>query len=149
VVASVGFTTKLATDISSCIPKTDLPWPPIPEVVLDTWRTLADYPHPQEACLINVYSSTAKMGLHQDKDEQDFTAPVLSLSLGDTCVFRIGGAKRTDPTRSFRLASGDALVLAGASRLAFHGVERILAGSSTLLGTGGRINLTLRRVTKP
>lgn len=130
-------------------PETGQPWPPIPEIVLNAWRVLADYPHLPEACLVNVYSSTAKMGLHQDRDEEDFAAPVVSLSLGDTCVFRIGGENRNDPTRSVRLASGDAVVLGGSSRLAFHGVERVLPGSSTLLSEGGRINLTLRRVTKP
>ena len=130
-------------------PETGHPWPAIPEIVLNAWSVLSGYPHPPEACLINIYNSAAKMGLHQDKDEEDFSAPVVSLSLGDTCIFRIGGAKRHDPTRSVRLASGDAVVLGGASRLAFHGVERILPGSSTLLLEGGRINLTLRRVTKP
>ena len=102
-----------------------------------------------EACLINVYGPDAKMGLHQDRDEQDFDAPVVSLSLGDTCLFRIGGTKRSDPTRSVRLASGDAVVLGGAARLAFHGVDRIMPGTSTLLPEGGRINLTMRRVTRP
>jgi len=89
------------------------------------------------------------MGLHQDRDEEVFDAPVLSLSLGDTCVFRIGGKNRNDPTRTIRLSSGDALVLGGEARLAFHGVERIIAGSSRLLTEGGRINLTLRRVSTP
>ncbi len=87
------------------------------------------------------------MGLHQDRDEADFEAPVVSLSLGDTALFRWGGTDRRGPTRSIRLASGDALVLGGAARLAFHGVDRIIGGSSTLLAEGGRINLTLRRVT--
>jgi alkylated DNA repair protein (DNA oxidative demethylase) len=130
-------------------PETGGPWPPIPDIVLDAWRALAGYPHPPEACLINVYGSAARMGLHQDRDEQDFAAPVVSLSLGDTCLFRIGGTKRGDPTRSLRLASGDALVLGGEARLAFHGVDRIIPGTSTLLAEGGRINLTLRRVTRP
>ena len=89
------------------------------------------------------------MGLHQDKDEQDFAAPVVSLSLGATCLFRVGGLKRSDPTAAVRLSSGDAVVLGGTGRLAFHGVDRILPGTSTLLPEGGRINLTLRRVTKP
>jgi alkylated DNA repair protein (DNA oxidative demethylase) len=89
------------------------------------------------------------MGLHQDRDEQDFDAPVVSLSLGDTGLFRIGGTTRRSPTRSVRLASGDAAVLGGEARLAFHGIDRILAGTSTLIPEGGRINLTLRRVTKP
>jgi len=130
-------------------PETGRPWPPMPQIVLKAWQTLAAYPHPPESCLINYYGAAAKMGLHQDRDECDFAAPVVSLSLGDTCLFRIGGGKRGDPTRTIRLASGDALVLGGDARLAFHGVDRILPGSSTLLPQGGRINLTLRRVTVP
>ena len=85
------------------------------------------------------------MGLHQDRDEADFGLPVVSVSLGDTAIFRIGGARRTDPTRSVRLASGDVCVLAGEARLAFHGVDRVIAGSSRLIPGGGRINLTMRR----
>ena len=96
---------------------------------------------------MNVYDADARMGLHQDRDEEDLAAPVVSLSLGDACLFRIGGTRRQDPTVSFRLASGDALVLGGQARLAFHGVDRIFPGSSSLLAGGGRINLTLRRVT--
>lgn len=130
-------------------PVTGDPWPPMPEVLLRAWGELSGYPHPPEACLVNWYAPGAKMGLHQDRDEEDFDAPVVSLSLGDTAVFRIGGTERRDPTRSIRLASGDALVLGGAARLAFHGVDRVIAGSSTLLADGGRINLTLRRVTRP
>jgi DNA oxidative demethylase len=130
-------------------PETGRPWPPIPDIVLKAWLDLAHYPALPEACLVNVYAPGTKMGLHQDRDEDDLCAPVVSLSLGDTCLFRIGGTKRGDPTRSFRLTSGDALVLGGPNRLAFHGVDRILAGTSTLLPEGGRINLTLRRVTRP
>jgi DNA oxidative demethylase len=130
-------------------PETGEPWPPMPELLLAAWRDLAGYDGAPEACLVNVYGPDAKMGLHQDRDEKDFSAPVLSLSLGDTCLFRIGGTRRNDPTRSVRLASGDAVVLGGDARLAFHGVDRILPGTSTLLPAGGRINLTMRRVTKP
>jgi alkylated DNA repair protein (DNA oxidative demethylase) len=130
-------------------PETGAPWPPIPDLVLRAWRELSGYPHPPEACLVNAYGPTSRMGLHQDRDEQDFSAPVVSLSLGDTCLFRVGGTRRGDPTRSLKLASGDALVLGGTARLAFHGVDRILPGTSTLLPDGGRINLTLRRVTMP
>ena len=129
-------------------PVTGKPWPPMPDVLLEAWRELAGYPHPPQACLVNVYGPDARMGLHQDRDEEDFAAPVVSLSLGDTCLFRIGGHKRSDPTRSLKLASGDALVLGGEARLAFHGVDRIMPGSSTLLPEGGRINVTLRRVTR-
>jgi alkylated DNA repair protein (DNA oxidative demethylase) len=130
-------------------PQTGEPWPPIPEILLAAWRDLSSYPHPPEACLVNVYGAEARMGLHQDRDEDEMSAPVVSLSLGDSCQFRIGGAKRNDPTHAFRLASGDAVVLGGSARLAFHGVDRIIAGTSTLLPEGGRINLTLRRVTRP
>ncbi len=127
-------------------PETGAPWPPIPDILLRAWRDLGSYALPPEACLINFYSADARMGLHQDKDEQDFAAPVVSLSLGDTALFRVGGCKRSDPTSSVRLASGDAVVLGGKGRLAFHGIDRILPGTSTLLPEGGRINLTLRRV---
>lgn len=127
-------------------PTTGRPWPAIPAALLAAWNTLGLFPNPPEACLINIYDATARMGLHQDRDEEDLAAPVVSLSLGDTAVFRVGGTERRAPTRSFRLASGDALVLGGDARLAFHGIDRILAGSSTLLPERGRINLTLRRV---
>ena len=127
-------------------PATGRPWPPIIPDLLELWRTLADYPYPPEACLVNVYRPGARMGLHRDADETDFSAPVLSVSLGDTAVFRVGGAARTDPTASVELASGDVLVMGGQSRLSYHGVDRIKAGTSTLLGEPGRINLTLRRV---
>ena len=130
-------------------PETGAAWPLIPEILLAAWRALGGYPHPPQACLVNFYAADARLGLHQDKDEQDFAAPVVSLSLGDTCLFRVGGLKRSDPTRSLRLASGDAVVLGGEGRLVFHGVDRILPGTSTLLAEGGRINLTLRRVTPP
>ena len=130
-------------------PETGAPWPPIPEILLAAWRALGGYPHPPQACLVNFYAADARLGLHQDKDEQDFAAPVVSLSLGDTCLFRVGGLKRSDPTRSLRLASGDAVVLGGGGRLVFHGVDRILPGTSRLLPEGGRFNLTLRRVTVP
>ena len=130
-------------------PETGRPWPPMPAIVTDVWTALASYPHPPESCLINYYGPAAKMGLHQDREEHAFDAPVVSLSLGDTCLFRIGGTRRGDPTGTLRLASGDALVLGGEARLAFHGVDRIMPGTSTLLPEGGRINLTLRRVTVP
>jgi DNA oxidative demethylase len=130
-------------------PKTGRPWPAIPEALLALWNEVARYPHPPQACLINYYGPSAKMGLHQDRDEEDFDAPVVSVSLGDSCLFRAGGLKRSDPTRSFRLNSGDLLVLGGGARLAFHGVDRVYSGTSTLLAETGRINLTLRRVTRP
>jgi DNA oxidative demethylase len=127
-------------------PETGLPWPAIPAALLAIWNALARYPHPPQACLINFYGPAAKMGTHQDRDEEAFDAPVVSVSLGDSCLFRVGGLKRGDPSRSFRLGSGDAVVLGGEARLAFHGVDRVFPGTSTLLAAGGRINLTLRRV---
>src|SRR5262249_24471667 len=130
-------------------PQTGQPWPPMQDIAIYAWASLAGYPHAAERCLINYYGPAAKMGLHQDRDEHDFEAPVISLSLGDTCLFRIGGTKRSHPSRTMRLASGDAVVLGGKARLAFHGVDRIIPGTSTLLPEGGRINLTLRRVTAP
>ncbi|MES0883334.1 alpha-ketoglutarate-dependent dioxygenase AlkB [Roseibium sp. SCP14] len=130
-------------------PGTRQPWPDIPDVLTSLWQDLAPEAPEPEACLINFYEPTARMGLHQDRDEQTFDAPVISVSLGDTATFRVGGLNRKDPTRSFRLQSGDVVVLGGDARLAFHGVDRILKNSSTLLKNGGRINLTLRRVTKP
>lgn len=130
-------------------PETGAPWPPMPAVLLEAWQALAGYPHPPEACLVNFYEAKARMGLHQDRDEEDFAAPVLSISLGDTAVFRIGGTTRGGATTSLRLASGDALVFGGPARLAYHGIDRVMPGSSTLLPQGGRLNLTLRRVTPP
>jgi alkylated DNA repair protein (DNA oxidative demethylase) len=130
-------------------PETGRPWPDIPARVLELWAELSGYPEPPEACLVNLYESEAKMGLHVDADEDAWDAPVLSISLGDTAVFRIGGPVRSDPTRSVRLASGDVCLLGGPSRRAFHGVDRVLPGTSRLLPKGGRLNLTIRRVTAP
>lgn len=126
-------------------PVTGQAWPPMPQVLLDLWAELCDARTPPDACLVNLYRGEAKMGLHQDRDEADFGFPVLSVSLGDTAVFRIGGTKRTDPTATVRLASGDICVLGADARLAFHGIDRVLGGSSRLIDGGGRINLTLRR----
>jgi alkylated DNA repair protein (DNA oxidative demethylase) len=120
----------------------------MPRLALRVWDDLSPYKHPPESCLVNFYEASARMGLHQDRDEEDFDAPVVSLSLGDSCLFRIGGTERKASTKSFKLHSGDAMMLTGPARLAFHGVDRIMGGTSTLLPQGGRLNLTLRRVTK-
>ncbi len=121
-------------------------WPPVPPAVLAIWRQLTGLERDPDCCLVNYYGPDARMGLHQDKDEGDFSFPVLSISLGDEAVFRIGGTDRSEGTESFRLRSGDVLVMGGAARLAWHGVDRVIAGSSTLLPQGGRINLTCRVV---
>ena len=130
-------------------PVTGKPWPAMPDALLKLWREVAGYPADPEACLVNYYSGDAKMGLHQDKDEEDFAAPVVSVSLGDSAIFRVGGLSRKEETRALELKSGDVVVLGGDDRLAYHGIERILPGTSALLPEGGRLNLTLRRVTKP
>ena len=127
-------------------PVTGNVWPSIPDELLRIWQEVSGSQTLPEACLINYYGPEAKMGLHQDRDEQDLTAPVLSISLGDACLFRVGGTKREDRTVSFRLESGDVMIIGGESRLAFHGVDKIYPGTSALLKREGRINLTLRRV---
>jgi alkylated DNA repair protein (DNA oxidative demethylase) len=124
-------------------PETGRPWPPIPVSLLSLWTEVTGAP-PPDACLVNHYDTDARMGLHQDKDEADLTQPVLSVSLGDTAVFRIGPAEGGQ-TRTLKLASGDVCALTGQARLARHGIDRILGGSSSLIPGGGRINLTLRR----
>jgi len=126
-------------------PGTGAPWPEMPRVLLDLWAALGDPETPLDSALINLYRDDARMGLHQDRDEADPRFPVLSISLGDTAVFRIGGTSRKDPTKSLKLSSGDVCRLSGPARLAFHGVDRILTGSSGLVPGGGRINITLRR----
>ena len=130
-------------------PETGELWPAIPDQVLALWRQVADYPHDPEACLVNHYCEGAKLGLHRDEDEKEFAAPVVSISLGDTAIFRIGGTERSGKTETLKLSSGDVLVMGGASRLRYHGIDRVLSGTSTLLRQGGRLNLTVRRVTKP
>ena len=125
-------------------PVTEQAWPPMPQILMDLWDALTGWPAQPDACLVNLYRHEAKMGLHQDKDEADLTAPVLSVSLGDTAVFRIGAAEG-GKTQSLKLASGDVCALIGPARLARHGIDRLLTGSSQLVPGGGRINLTLRR----
>lgn len=121
-------------------------WPPIPASVLAVWRAVAGVERDPQCCLVNWYAEGARMGLHQDRDEADFGMPVVSISLGDEALFRVGGTRRGDPTRSVWLRSGDVAVLAGAARLAYHGIDRVRWGSSRLLPAGGRLNLTLRVV---
>lgn len=122
------------------------PWPEIPAQVLNIWDRAAGLKRQPDCCLVNFYGEGARMGLHQDRDENDFSYPVVSISLGDDALFRIGGTERKDPTQSAWIGSGDVLVLDGASRMAFHGIDRLRFGSSDLLHAHGRINLTLRVV---
>lgn len=130
-------------------PETGKPWQPMPSKLLEIWKKVAVYPAEPEACLINWYEPGAKLGQHVDADEEDNCAPVISVSLGDDAWFRVGGRTRKDPTERFLLRSGDVVVLGGNARLAYHGIDRILPGTSELLGQPGRYNLTMRRVTTP
>lgn len=140
-------------------PVTQKPWPAVPEPLLRLWNEVAKYPAPPEACLVNHYDADAKMGMHVDWDEDATDAAVVSISLGDQAMFRLGGPKRGGKTMGVKLSSGDVVVLGGASRACYHGVSRVYPGTSTLLQgpaaaralgvDAGRINLTLRRVTVP
>lgn len=121
-------------------------WPPIPDTVLTIWRELTGLARDPDCCLINYYGEGARMGMHQDKDEASFDWPVLSVSLGDAGLFRIGNVTRGGKTESIWLESGDVVVMGGDARLTYHGVDRIRFGSSSLLEKGGRINLTCRVV---
>ena len=125
------------------------PWPPIPSGALTAWVRVAAYPDPPQCCLINFYARGARMGMHRDADEANLAAPVVSISLGDPARFRVGGLKRSDPTRSTILHSGDVAVLSGSARLAYHGIDTVRHGESGLLREGGRLNLTLRVVDLP
>lgn len=129
-------------------PQSGAPWPGIPQEILSLWTRFAGAEaRAPQCCLINFYAEGARMGLHQDNDEADLSQPVVSLSLGDDGLFRVGGRERGGATRSVWLKSGDVAVLRGPGRLAYHGVDRIRFGSSGLLRDGGRLNLTLRVVT--
>lgn len=127
-------------------PVTGLPWPGIPPSLLSLWHATIEAP-PPECCLVNLYRGEARIGLHQDRDEAALDVPVLSVSLGDDAIFRIGWTTRRGKTQSIRLRSGDVLAFGGPSRLAFHGIDRVIAGTSEVVPGGGRLNLTLRRVT--
>ena len=127
-------------------PETGRSWPAMPSAVVEIWRQVADYPALPEACLINHYTAGTKLGSHVDADETDMTAPVVSISLGDDAVFHVGGLTRDAPKTRLVLGSGDVVVLGGAARIAYHGIDRIVPGTSDVVPWGGRINLTLRRV---
>lgn len=129
-------------------PDSGRPWPPMPPVFAQLARQaaaragFADFR--PEACLINRYEPGAKLSLHQDKDELDFNAPIVSVSLGLPATFLFGGMNRADKTVRYRLTHGDVVVWGGPSRLAYHGVMPLSDGEHPLLGRQ-RINLTFRK----
>ena len=127
-------------------PITGKAWPDIPPSLQNLWQKLSGFPQPAEACLINFYAPQARMGMHQDRDEMELNAPVISISLGDSCLFRIGTTEKQGKTHSIRLNSGDVIMFGGKARLAYHGVDKIYPNTSTLLKVPHRVNLTLRRI---
>ncbi len=129
-------------------PVTRQAWPAMPASLMRIWQEMSGYGAEAECCLINFYNSEAKLGLHRDNDEEEHEAPIISISLGDTALFRFGGPQRKGPTSSVRLNSGDIVIMGGTSRLNYHGIDRIYPETSPLLKEGGRLNLTLRRVSK-
>jgi alkylated DNA repair protein (DNA oxidative demethylase) len=130
-------------------PVTGDPWPDIPRPLLELWAETTQYGAPPEACLVNLYRPGARMGLHRDEDEAATDAPVLSVSLGDRALFRFSGPKSRTPTQTLKLSSGDVLTFGPPARLIYHGIDRVESGTSGLIPGGGRLNLTLRRVTEP
>lgn len=122
------------------------PWPGMPDEVVEIWDAVTGLARRPDCCLINYYGQAARMGMHQDRDEADFSWPVVSVSLGDDGLFRIGNTTRGGRTESVWLNSGDVVVMGGPARLRYHGIDRIRFGASRLLPEGGRINLTLRVV---
>jgi alkylated DNA repair protein (DNA oxidative demethylase) len=130
-------------------PDTGAPWPAMPEAFRDlALRAAAEGgfdAYDPDACLINKYVPGAKLGLHQDRDEEDAWAPIVSVSLGLPAVFLWGGKKRADPLRRLRLESGDVVVWGGAARFVYHGVSPLKDGEHPLTGAT-RINLTFRKV---
>jgi DNA oxidative demethylase len=129
-------------------PQSEKPWPAMPNSFRELARQAADRAgfggFAPDACLVNRYQPNARMSLHQDRDENDFTAPIVSVSLGLPATFLFGGSKRSDKPRRFRLEHGDMIVWGGPSRLAFHGIAPLADGEHSLLGRH-RINLTFRK----
>lgn len=140
---------ELGYRYQACHPETGRPWPPLPPTFVAVWKDITGCSYLPEAALVNWYAPGAKLGLHVDADEKEMSAPVVSISLGDDAWFRVGGPTRRHPTTRLLLHSGDVVVLGGAARLAYHGIDRIIPATSHLLDEPGRINITLRRVTRP
>lgn len=131
-------------------PVTQEPFPIMPNAIKELAIALASetgdanfYP---ESCLLNFYSKGAKLGLHQDNTEKNLLAPIISISLGDTGIFTLGGEQRRDKTKDYIIQSGDCIVMGGESRNYFHGFKGIVPNTSSLLKSGGRLNLTIRQV---
>ena len=135
-------------DYSAINPANQLPWPSLPRVITQLAQTAARAAgyaaFIPDSCLVNIYEPGSKMGLHQDKDEKDFSQPIVSVSLGIPATFLFGGAKRTDKTIKIQLQHGDVVVWGGASRRYYHGVAQVKSGVHPLTGEK-RINLTLRK----
>lgn len=130
-------------------PATGDAWPPMPAIFREVVAAaVANTPWPDftpDACLINFYGEGAKMGLHQDRDEKDFSQPIVTVSLGDHGDFQIGGMTRSERAEVLVVKSGDALIMGGDSRMRFHGIRKIHPGTSPLETLKGRISLTFRK----
>ena len=148
----VGWTSDLTGYRYSRTQPNGRAFPPIPDFIADLAieiANLVDEPtYLPDTCLMNYYRPDAKskLGLHRDDSDVNLKAPIISISIGDDCEFAIGGLRRSDPTQSIILRSGDILVLHGQSRLAYHSVKRIIPGTSNILKNNGRLNLTIRQV---
>ncbi len=145
----LGWTTNARGYLYSPVdPQTQSPWPAMPEVfrvLCDRASAAAGYPDfTPDACLINRYAPGAKLSLHQDKDEPDLRAPIVSVSLGLPAVFQFGGRKRSDPLTRLMLEHGDVVVWGGESRLFYHGIQPLKPGEHSLTGEF-RYNLTFRQ----
>lgn len=130
-------------------PATGGSWPPIPVeflYIIENVRKNSPWPgFTPDACLINFYEPGAKMGLHQDRDEADFSQPIITVCLGDSADFLIGGFARTDKAFAVKVNSGDVILMGGASRMRFHGIRKIYPGTSPLAAVTGRYSLTFRK----
>lgn len=123
-------------------PITKKSWSKIPSNITNIWQELINANTKPDCCLVNCYDKNAKMGLHIDNDEKDFSYPVLSISIGASALFRFGGLKRSDKTQSIKLNNGDIIILSGKSRLIYHGIDKIYPNDKF----NYRINITMRKI---